>query len=216
MSETQQDNASGIWLDKVEIFLGANRLLSISARIAPGQNLTIMGPSGTGKSALIAFISGFLPPAFAATGRVVLDGRDITALAPERRHIGTLFQDALLFPHLSVSENLLYALPAGGNRAERCEKVEDLLEQVGLGDLAARDPGTLSGGQAARVALMRVIAAEPSVLLLDEPFSRLDVPRRDSVREFVFSTARSRGLPGLLVTHDTADAEAAGGEVIAI
>ncbi|NOZ33603.1 MAG: ATP-binding cassette domain-containing protein [Alphaproteobacteria bacterium] len=207
---------AGLRLERVEIFLGATRLLSIDAHIQPGRNLTIMGPSGTGKSALIAFISGFLPPAFSASGRVVLNGTDMTGIAPEQRHMGTLFQDALLFPHLSVSENLLFALPAGGNRAQRCDKVEALLDQVGLGDLAARDPGTLSGGQAARVALMRVLAAEPSVLLLDEPFSRLDIPRRDAVREFVFSTARNRGLPSLLVTHDTADAEAAGGEVIAV
>lgn len=205
----------GLRLDDVEIRLGERRLLALNTRIAPGETLSVMGPSGSGKSTLFSLIAGFLDPAFRARGRVVLDGRDLSGLPPERRRVGLLFQDALLLPHMSVGENLLFALPPGikGRHARR-EAAEAMLDKVGLRDHFARDPATLSGGQAARVALARTLLAEPKALLLDEPFSGLDAALRETIRRLVFACVVERDIPALLVTHDREDAEAAGGPIV--
>ena len=208
--------SAGLVLDDLKLTHDGQTLLAIDTKIGPGEVVTLMGPSGSGKSSLIKAIAGFLPAGFAVGGRVLRDGVDILGLPPERRQVGVLFQDALLFPHLSVSENILFALPPGGNRRTRCARVAELLEPVGLGDLLLRDPATLSGGQQARVALMRVIAAEPRALLLDEPFSKLDPELRAAVRSFVFDIVRQKRLPTLMVTHDQADADAAGARVLHI
>jgi putative thiamine transport system ATP-binding protein len=206
---------AGLRLEAVAIRLGSRLLMSIEATIAPGDVLTVMGPSGSGKSTLLAFVAGFLPPAFAATGRVILNGRDLTRVAPEARGIGLLFQDALLFPHLSVAGNLLIGLhPEARGRAARRSAVDEALRDMGLAGFADRDPATLSGGEAARVALMRALLAHPAALILDEPFSRLDQALRDQVRQLVFAECRKRNLPVLLVTHDAADAAAAGGPIL--
>lgn len=205
----------GLELDDVVIRLNGHILLSLDARIGLGETLTVMGPSGVGKSTLLAFVAGFLAPVFQASGRIVLNGRDVTALPPEKRGIGLLFQDPLLLPHLSVRGNLLIGLhPGVRGRRTRRQVVEEALGEIGLGGFADRDPATLSGGQAARVALMRTLLARPQALILDEPFSRLDTVLREQVRDFVFSQSRKQGLPVLLVTHDPADAEAAGGAVV--
>ena len=205
--------AEGLELRNVTLDRGARRLMRIDARVAPGEVLTIMGPSGVGKSTLLAHLTGTLAPAFRATGRIVLNGRDITDLPPERRRVGILFQDALLFPHLSVGANLGFGL-AGGSRAERRERIAAALSEVGLDGFAARDPATLSGGQRTRVALQRMLLSEPHALLLDEAFSGLDAERRGRTRAMVFETARCKALPVVMVTHDAADAEAAGGALI--
>ncbi len=208
---------AGLVLDDIRIRRGERRLLAVSARIAPGEVVTVMGPSGSGKSTLLAFATGTLDAAFTATGRVLLDGRDVTGLPPQDRHIGLMFQEALLFPHLSVGGNLAFGLaPELRGRAARREAVAAALARAGLDGFADRDPATLSGGQQARVALMRVLLSRPAALLLDEPFSRLDAERRGRIRDFVFSHARAEGLPVLLVTHDPEDAAAAGGRVIEI
>lgn len=204
----------GLRLNKVEISRGDTRLLAIDAHIKPGEVLSLMGPSGSGKSTLIQAVAGFLSRDFSCRGAVYLDGDEITQLPAEQRHVGVLFQDPLLFPHLSVAQNILFALQPGGTFAQRRQRVEELLEPVGMLELMDRDPATLSGGQQARVALMRVIAAQPCALLLDEPFSKLDEQLRDSVREFVFKIVQDRQLPTLLVTHDYQDAEAAKGVII--
>ncbi|WP_102108386.1 ATP-binding cassette domain-containing protein [Oceaniglobus roseus] len=202
----------GLRLAGVSIALGPERLVAIDTLIAPGEALTVMGPSGSGKSTLLAAITGTLPPAFAMTGRILLDGTDITRLPTEARRIGILFQDELLFPHLSVGANLAFGLrPGVRGRTERQARIEAALEAIGLADFAPRDPATLSGGQRARVALMRMLLSEPRALLLDEAFSKLDTLLRAQVRDLVFQTARERGLPVLQVTHDAADADAAGG-----
>ena len=207
----------GLELRDVEISLGGRQLLAFDRDVAPGQTLTVMGPSGSGKSTLFAWLSGFLDPAFAARGRAILNGRDLTDIAPQRRRLGLLFQDALLFPHMSVGENLLFALPPAvrGRRARR-NAAEALLAEVGLSGTFDRDPATLSGGQAARVALARTLLADPEALLLDEPFSRLDQALRGATRDLVFARIRERQIPAILVTHDPADAEAAGGHVVVI
>ena len=183
----------------------------ITLEAAPGAAVTLMGPSGVGKSSLLAWACGTLDPALRGVGRVLLDGADMTGLPAERRRIGILFQDALLFPHLSVGGNLGFGLPSGpGRRA----KILAALAEAELPGMADRDPATLSGGQRARVALMRALLAQPRALLLDEPFGRLDARLRGRFRSFVFAHAAAAGLPVLLVTHDPDDAAAAGGPVV--
>jgi putative thiamine transport system ATP-binding protein len=207
---------TGLRLRDIGLAIGGRTLVErLSADIAPGACLTVMGPSGCGKSSLLAWLSGTLEAAFSARGQVVLGGEALDGLPPERRRLGILFQDDLLFPHLSVGGNLAFALPAAvRGRAPRRERIEAALRQAGLEGFADRDPATLSGGQRARVALLRTLLAEPRALLLDEPFSKLDTALRADFRRMVFDHARQRGLPMLLVTHDEADAQAAGGAIV--
>lgn len=189
----------------------------LTLSIPSGQVVTVMGPSGVGKSTLLAIIGGHLAYGFVGSGQVVLNGRDVTQLPAEARRIGILFQDALLFPHLSVGDNLAFGLPRHlKGRAARRAAVAAALDQAGLSGFEDRDPATLSGGQKARAALMRTLLSEPLALLLDEPFSKLDSELRGEIRAFVFDHVRVRGLPALLVTHDAGDAEAAGGPVVTL
>jgi putative thiamine transport system ATP-binding protein len=203
-------------LDGVTIALGARVLIpALDLVVAPGECVTVMGPSGCGKSTLLAYLAGTIDPVFRASGRVGVGDDDLTGLPPERRRLGMQFQDDLLFPHLSVGGNLAFALaPRVRERGERRRRVAQALAEAGLDGFADRDPATLSGGQRARVALMRTLLSEPRALLLDEPFNRLHAALRGEIRAFVFDHARERRLPALLVTHDAADAEAAGGRVI--
>lgn len=213
----QDDPSAGLRLDAVRIRLNGRELVAVDRHVRPGETLTVMGPSGSGKSTLLAYIGGFLDPAFAAEGRVVCGDHDIAHLPASERHAGILFQDPLLFPHMSVGGNLVFALPQSvKGRAERRSRAEAALGDVELEGFFDRDPDTLSGGQKARVGLARVLLAAPHFLLLDEPFSRLDMQLRDLIRELVFERARRSRLPVVLVTHDEADAKAAGGDVIEI
>lgn len=195
---------------------GAMFLGPIDCAIDAGQPVTLMGPSGSGKSTLLNFLIGALPPAFTSAGEVWLGGSDITRLPIQQRHLGILFQDDLLFPHLSVAENLAFGLPPGLSRQDRVSRVEAGLAEAELPGLGDRDPASLSGGERARAALMRTLLAEPRALLLDEPFAKLDVALRERFRRLVFERAASRNLPVLLVSHDPADAEAARGPVLTL
>ena len=207
---------TGLELRGIEIAIGGRILVAIqSLAVAPGETATVMGPSGSGKSSLLAFVCGALDPAFRARGRAWVGGEEITGLPTHRRQVGILFQDDLLFPHLSVADNLAFALPPDAARGvRRREQIERVLAEAELGGFGDRDPATLSGGQRARVALLRALIAQPRALLLDEPFSKLDLELRDRFRTLVFEHARRRRLPVLLVTHDDADARAAGGQVL--
>lgn len=209
--------AKSLTLADVAIRLTGRTLLAVSATILPGEVLTIMGPSGAGKSTLLAFAGGFLDPAFEVSGRILVGAEDLTQVPANRRHAGILFQDPMLFPHLSVGGNIAFAIPPAvkGHKARRA-LAEAALEEVGLGGFFDRDPETLSGGQKARVALQRLLVSAPRFLLLDEPFSKLDAALRQQTRELVFSKAKAAGLPTILVTHDSADAQAAGGRVIEV
>ncbi len=208
--------ADGLTLRNVAIHKNADQLLSVDHHIAPGEVLTLMGPSGSGKSTLLSFITGTLAPVFRAEGQILLDGSDVTRMASHKRRIGILFQDDLLFPHLSVGANLAFGLDSSVTGKERAAKIDQALQDVGLAGFADRDPATLSGGQKARVALMRMLLSDPCALLLDEAFSRLDADRRAQVRGLVFDRARALNLPVLMVTHDADDAAAAGGHVISL
>ncbi|MEY3534286.1 MAG: hypothetical protein RI979_2310 [Pseudomonadota bacterium] len=184
----------GLTLDALQIDRAGTPLVRLSAQVPPGQVLTVMGPSGSGKSTLLAALIGALP------------------LPTAQRRIGILFQDDVLFPHLSVAQNLGFGLRPGGSRANRQARVEAALDRMGLSGFGPRDPASLSGGQRARVALARTLLAEPLALLLDEPFSKLDQTLRAQIRDLVF--AETRNLPVILVTHDPEDARAAGGPVV--
>ncbi len=176
----------------------------LDLRVAPGAIHTVMGPSGSGKSSLLAAVVGTLAPGMVFRGTVWLQGRRIDALPTGLRQVGILFQDDLLFAHMTVAENLLFGVPAGPQAARRA-RVAQGLDDLGMGTFANADPATLSGGQRARVALMRALLADPRALLLDEPFSRLDAELRARVREFVFALVRKRAIPTLMVTHDADD-----------
>lgn len=185
-------------------------LQDLRFEVRPGQILTLMGASGSGKSSVLAAIAGTLgsvaegAQALRCTGTIQLGGNDITDLPTAQRGIGLLFQDALLFAHMTVAENLLFAVPPGP-RAQRLAQVQQALDEAGLSGYGERDPATLSGGQRARVALMRALLAQPKALLLDEPFSKLDAALRDQFRAFVFDHIRARHIPAVLVTHDATD-----------
>ncbi len=187
-------------------------LLSITAQVAPGEILSVMGPSGSGKSTLLSAIIGNLPKAFTHTGQILLDGLQLDKRAPQHRKTGILFQDHLLFPHMSVGQNIGFGLPKMA--VGKADLIAEALKDIDLEGYEDRDPETLSGGQRARVALMRTLLAEPKALLLDEPFSRLDTDLREKIRDFVFTRARAAGLPVILVTHDVEDVQAAGGQVL--
>ena len=197
-------------LENVMVRLPPRTLIQpFSLTVRPGETVTLMGPSGAGKSTLLAVIAGDLEAPFEASGSVSLDGVALDGLPTERRRIGRLFQDDLLFPHLTVAENLLFGMPRGP-RADRLTKMEAALAEAELEGFGERPPHTLSGGQRARVALMRALLAEPRAMLLDEPFNKLDAELRDTMRRFVFSHIAERGIPCLMVTHDAADVPAGG------
>ncbi|WP_421166726.1 ATP-binding cassette domain-containing protein [Aeromonas dhakensis] len=194
----------------LRLYLEENLLLSLPAlQVAPGEVLTLMGPSGCGKSSLLAALAGVLPASgpLRLEGDVTLGARRLTQLPPQARRIGMLFQDDLLFDHLTVAENLMFGMPASmkGLGARR-EKVVAALVQVDLTNQADKLPGALSGGQKARVSLLRALLAEPEALLLDEPFSRLDKPLRAAFRALVFAQIKALAIPAILVTHDEDDA----------
>ena len=181
--------------------------------IAPGEIATLMGPSGCGKSTLLSAVSGSLDPVFTLTGKIRLNGREITSLPMEDRNIGILFQEDLLFPHMDIGSNLAFALRENIPGPERRALVGRALESAGLEGFEKRDPSSLSGGQKARVSLLRSLLARPGALLMDEPFSRLDQTLKAVIRAFVFSRIREMNIPALLVTHDPADCPG-GGRII--
>lgn len=173
----------------------------VDLALEPGELLVLVGPSGCGKSTLLRAIAGLEP----ASGIVRVGGRDVGALPPERRHIGLVFQDHALFPHLRVAENLTFGT-RGMSRADRAKLVDELLELIQLPAIGRRYPHELSGGEQQRVALARALAPRPPVVLLDEPFASLDMSLREELRRDVVAAVRQRGTSALLVTHDRDEA----------
>ncbi|MGW4489222.1 ABC transporter ATP-binding protein [Amycolatopsis sp. NPDC004368] len=180
---------------------GSFRLGPVDLTVSPGRALIVLGPSGAGKSMLLDTIAGFRTP---RSGRVHLDGHDLTGLPPDRRRIGVVFQDAALFTHLSVGDNVGFA-PAL-RRRRRDPEIGELLDRFGIAHLAHRAPRSLSGGERQRVALARALAARPAALLLDEPLSALDQPVREELREVLRTTLQDLAVPAIHVTHDRDEA----------
>ena len=199
-------------LDHVDVELDGRRIVEdVSLEVASGERLALLGPSGAGKSTLLRVVSGLERP---TAGRVLVDGTDVTGLPAHRRGIGLVFQDAALFPHRTVAENVDFGpRVAGLPRAERAARVAEALALVGLEDAGARDPTTLSGGEAQRVALARALAPRPGTLLLDEPLGALDGPLRLRLQEDLRALFERLSLTVVHVTHDVGEAFALGDRV---
>ncbi|HKJ96336.1 MAG TPA: ABC transporter ATP-binding protein, partial [Thermoplasmataceae archaeon] len=176
----------------VRHYSGNFKLYNISLELERGETLTLMGPSGSGKTSLLRNVCGLDIP---DSGRITVGGRDITYLPTTKRNIGLIFQDLAIFPHMKVYDNIAYGLRAK-NVHERDieERVEELSGMLGIKSLLERFPGQISGGQRQRVALARSVAPSPSVLLLDEPMSSLDMQLRSSVRSEIKSFAKKMEL----------------------
>ena len=185
---------------------GVPVLQDVSLDVAPGALVCLLGPSGCGKTTLLRLVAGFEAP---DAGTIQLGGRQVSrpghVVAPEKRQIGMVFQDYALFPHMTVAQNVQFGLfrrPA----AQRRRRLAELLQLIGLADMATRYPHELSGGQQQRVALARALAPGPQLLLLDEPFSNLDVNLRRQLRQEMHEVLRRTEMTTILVTHDQEEA----------
>ncbi|MBV8165288.1 MAG: ABC transporter ATP-binding protein [Alphaproteobacteria bacterium] len=192
-------------LDGIGHAFGAMRALDdVDLTIAAGELVAILGPSGCGKSTLLRIIAGLLRP---QSGRVIIDGLDVTALPANQRSVGIVFQSYALFPHMTAAANVGYGLRARGeSRALIAARVAEMLALVRMGELGARYPAQLSGGQQQRVAFARTLAVKPGILLLDEPFAALDRGLRLDMQIEVKRLQRSLGITTILVTHDQEEA----------
>ncbi len=186
---------------------------SLSFTVQKGQIRLLHGPSGCGKSTLLALISGTPIVNINWAGEIRLNSIDIGVLPAHRRAVGIMYQDPLLFPHLTVGENLAFGLSPSIRGKARYAAVQNALAATSLDGFGQRDPASLSGGQAARIALMRALLAEPKALLMDEAFSSLDPDLRRQFGQFVAKQIKQRQIPALLVSHDEADQEFATDDV---
>jgi len=195
--------AEGLQFDALDLGQG-DFSLTADFTLAPGGVTALIGPSGAGKSTLLSAIAGFLAP---RSGAIRWNGQDITRLAPARRPVSILFQDNNLFPHLPVWKNLGLALdPALRLSKTDRDRIDDMLDRIGLSGLADRRPGALSGGQASRAALGRVLLADRPVVLLDEPFAALGPGLRQDMLGLAARMMGEAGRTIILVTHDPDDA----------
>ncbi|MGA1704965.1 MAG: ABC transporter ATP-binding protein [Ilumatobacteraceae bacterium] len=192
-------------VDSVSVSLGGRSVLdAVSLAVSAGEVVAVFGPSGSGKSTLLRAVAGLVE---VESGRVVIDGVDVTGVPTHRRRVGMVFQDEQLFPHRDVAGNVAFGLEmAGVGRRERESRVEELLSAVGLDGFGNRDVSTLSGGEAKRVALARSLAPKPAVLLADEPLTGLDADLHDRLAVEVGAVLRESGTTTLWVTHDRAEA----------
>ena len=176
----------------------------MSLDVERGEFISLLGPSGCGKTTTLQMVAGLLSP---TAGKILLDGKDITKMPPEKRGLGIVFQSYALFPHMTATENVAFGLEMRGvGKAERLERARAALDQVRLGQFAGRYPKDMSGGQRQRVALARALVIEPPVLLLDEPLSNLDAKLREEMRIELRLLQQDIGVTTILVTHDQEEA----------
>lgn len=194
----------GLELRGLLVQFGEKKVLQdLDLRVGPGEIVAVLGPSGCGKSTLLRTIAGLQD---LEGGSVHLDGQDLTEVPVERRGIGLIFQRPVLYPFRNVAGNVALGLPKGLQKEVRARQVTSALEEVGLAGFEERDVDTLSGGEGQRLALARALLAEPRALLLDEPFSALDVDLRRRLVQTTADVLRARGLPTVHVTHDKDEA----------
>lgn len=219
----------GLKVDSIRVDVDDSIILDgVSLDVASGTTVAVVGPSGVGKSTLLRVIAGILQP---SKGTVTLDGLDITHVPAHRRNVGLVFQDDQLFAHLSVADNVAFGLDMKrpvlsrflappkvrrARRAERSARIADMLSLVGLEAFGNRQPMTLSGGEAKRVALARALAPAPAVLLLDEPLTGLDRDLHDRLMHDLRVILRSTSTTAVLVTHDMAEAEYLADRIVAL
>lgn len=176
----------------------------MSLSVERGEFISLLGPSGCGKTTTLQMVAGLLPP---TSGRIVLDGKDITKTPPNKRGLGIVFQSYALFPHMTATDNVAFGLEMRGvGKAERLDRARGALDQVKLGQFVDRYPKDMSGGQRQRVALARALVIEPPVLLLDEPLSNLDAKLREEMRIELRLLQQDIGVTTILVTHDQEEA----------
>ncbi len=179
---------------------GRTILDSASLSVVRGEIVSLVGPSGSGKTTLLRVIAGLEQP---SQGTVVIDNKLMTGIPTHKRDVGLVFQDNQLFPHLCVFDNIAYSLRIKRvSKALQIEKVNEMLSLIGMEDLAHRDVGQLSGGEAKRIAVARALVADPFILLLDEPLTGLDAELRDRLLEDMGALLRTRGTTVVHVTHD--------------
>lgn len=203
-------------LENLVVSHAQNALLKVNVCVKDGEILTVMGPSGAGKSTLLQAITGQLNAPFSFSGIIKINGVVVNDKAAHLRKVGIMFQDALLFEHMTVAENIAFAMPRNSqkNRKAKMQAIDEMLSAVDLAGTGERAVTSLSGGQQSRVSLLRTLASEPDVVLLDEPFSKLDFALREQIRSWTFKQLKARNIPAVLVTHDKEDALAAGGQII--
>lgn len=193
-------------VEQFQVLLHGTPLTSaLNTRVEGGQILTLMGPSGCGKSSLLLAMAGHAHAPLSTQGKVLIDNHEVTELPAYQRKIGLLFQDDLLFPHLNVTQNLLFALPENIGKEEQHQQVTQALEKIDMAEFSSRYPDELSGGQRARISLLRTLLSRPRAVALDEPFSKLDKSLRQQFRQWVFGELQQANIATLLVTHDEDD-----------
>ena len=190
-------------IEDLSIDLGEFKLVDVNLKVKKGDYLTIIGPTGSGKSILLETIAGFYKP---KKGRVYLDGEDITDLPPEKRNMSIVYQDYVLFPHKTVFDNIAYGLKKKIKDKDKIkEEITQIVEVLNISHLLHRTPDTLSGGEQQRVALARALVVKPKLLLMDEPFSALDVKTKENLRRLVKKAIKEYETTVLHVTHDFDD-----------
>jgi putative spermidine/putrescine transport system ATP-binding protein len=191
---------------------GALAVHELSLEVEQGEFIALLGPSGCGKTTTLQMIAGFVEP---TGGRIMLEGRDLTAMKPAQRGLGVVFQSYALFPHMTAAENVAFGLEMQGvEKAERARRVTEALALVGLSALAERYPRRMSGGQQQRVALARALVVRPRILLLDEPLSNLDAKLREEMQIELRQIQRTLGTTTILVTHDQSEAMALADRIV--
>src|SRR5262245_49435157 len=185
-------------------FSGTVAVHEFDLAVEQGEFVSLLGPSGCGKTTMLRMVAGFESP---STGRIIVNGRDVTHTPPNRRKMGMVFQSYALFPHMTAADNVGYGLRVAGKpKAEVAQRVREMLDLVQLSQFGARYPYQLSGGQQQRVALARALAIRPALLLLDEPLSALDAKVRAEVREEIRRIQTQLGITTIFVTHDQEEA----------